>query len=173
VLFRSIKDHATLLDASARLAARHAGTPFRLHLIGDGPLRAELEARADAAGLADRVRFLGNRDDVAEQLGQLDGFVLSTTAAEGFGIVLIEALAAGVPVVASDVPACREVLRDGRLGTLVPPGDAGALARALEPYITGAPAASAPPLAEVEAAYGLQAMADGYLRVLDLAEPAR
>ncbi len=61
----------------------------------------------------------------------MDVFVFSTTAEEGLGIALIEAMAAGVPVVASDVPACREVLDNGALGVLVPPGDAAALAAAI------------------------------------------
>jgi glycosyltransferase involved in cell wall biosynthesis len=79
--------------------------------------------------------FLGRRDDIPELLGQADLFALSTTIAEGFGIVLAEALAAGLPVLASDVPACREVLDDGRAGLLLPPADPAAWARALEPLL--------------------------------------
>ena len=62
------------------------------------------------------------RRDVPELVGQLDLFVFATTSDEGLGIALIEAMAVGVPVVASDVGACREVLDDGALGLLVPPG---------------------------------------------------
>jgi glycosyltransferase involved in cell wall biosynthesis len=68
---------------------------------------------------------------VPEILGQSDIFVFSTTRQEGLGTVLLEAMAAGLPVIASDVPACREVLADGRWGALVAPGDAGALAAAV------------------------------------------
>jgi glycosyltransferase involved in cell wall biosynthesis len=75
------------------------------------------------------------RRDVPELLGQLDLFVFATTADEGQGIALVEAIAAGVPVVASDVGACREVLDDhgpgGALGLLVPPSDPAALADAI------------------------------------------
>ena len=72
------------------------------------------------------------RRDVPELVGQLDLFVFATTPDEGLGIALIEAMAVGVPVVASDVGACREVLDDGALGLLVPPGDPVALADAIE-----------------------------------------
>ena len=72
------------------------------------------------------------RRDVPELVGQLDLFVFATTPDEGLGIALIEAMAAGVPVVASDVGACREVLDDGALGLLVPPRDPVALADAIE-----------------------------------------
>jgi glycosyltransferase involved in cell wall biosynthesis len=68
-------------------------------------------------------------------LGKMDAFVLATTYDEGFGIVLIEALAAGVPVAASDVPACREVLENGSLGILFQPASADALATALRRLI--------------------------------------
>src|SRR5581483_4170091 len=77
------------------------------------------------------VTFLGSRRDVPSLLGQSDVFVFSTTREEGLGTVLIEALAAGLPVVASDVPACAEALEGGRWGRLVPPGDSAALAAAL------------------------------------------
>ena len=75
--------------------------------------------------------FWGPRSDVPELLGQMDVFAFSTTRDEGFGIALIEAMAAGLPVVASDVPACREVLDDGAAGILVPAGDPAPLAQAI------------------------------------------
>ena len=70
------------------------------------------------------MEFLGSRRDVPALLGQSDVFVFSTTKEEGLGTVLIEALAAGLPVVASDVPACREALEGGKWGALVPAADA-------------------------------------------------
>ena len=82
------------------------------------------------------------RRDVPELVGQLDLFVFATTPDEGLGIALIEAMAAGVPVVASDVGACREVLDDGALGLLVPPRDPAALADAIE-RVHDAPEAAA------------------------------
>lgn len=122
------KDHATLLRAFARLAARHEA---RLLLIGEGPLRAELEALARALGLAGRVAFAGLRDNPYPAMREADLFVLSS-AWEGFGNVLVEAMAVGTPVVATDCPdGPAEILEGGKWGRLVPPGDADALAAAM------------------------------------------
>jgi len=114
-----IKDHDTLLRAFA--AARQPG--WQLQLVGDGPERSRLEALALQNNLEPRDVFLGIRKDIPELLGQADLFALSTTSAEGFGIVLIEAMGAGLPIIASDVPACREVLRSGELGDLLIPSN--------------------------------------------------
>ena len=123
------KDHATLLRAVPRIVAGRPG--FRLSLVGGGSLRGELERLAAELNLGDAVRFEGTCTDVPERLGAADLFVLSTTPREGLGSVLLEALAAGLPVVATDVPACRETLAGGRWGDLVPPGDPAALATAI------------------------------------------
>jgi glycosyltransferase involved in cell wall biosynthesis len=77
------------------------------------------------------VHLLGRRSDIGELLGQSNLFVLSTTPQEGLGSVLIEAMAAGLPIVATDVPACREVLANGRYGVLAPPKNPQALADAI------------------------------------------
>lgn len=114
-----IKDQSTLIRAMASLIKR--GTDAELWLVGDGETRGALKSLARQLGIAEQVKLLGERADVAELLGQMDLFAFSTTADEGFGIALIEAMAAGVPVVASDVPACREVIGDA--GRLVPPGE--------------------------------------------------
>lgn len=119
----AIKDHALLLRALARLAPEAAVPAWELWLVGQGRKRAELEALASQLGIAGAVKFLGARDDVPELLGQCDLFAFCTTREEGFGIAMIEAMAAGVPVLASDVPACREVLRDGEDGMLVEASD--------------------------------------------------
>ena len=74
---------------------------------------------AGECGALASVRFFGARDDVPELLGRMDLFAFCTTRSEGFGIALVEAMAAGTPIVASDVPACREVLAAGRDGVLV------------------------------------------------------
>ena len=112
-------------------------------IVGDGPLRRELEAQARGAGLASRIRFLGALSPVqaAEVLGALDGLVLPsrTTRAwsEQFGRVLIEAMASGVPVVASASGAIPEVVGDA--GILVEEGDASSFARSIESVLfTGA-----------------------------------
>jgi glycosyltransferase involved in cell wall biosynthesis len=123
------KDHATALRAAGLV--RKSEPAFRLLLAGDGSLRAELEEQAVQLGLEGTVDFLGARTDVPELLGRADLFVFSTTSDEGWGTVLLEAMAAGLPVIASDVPACREVLAAGKYGTLVPPSDPEALAGAI------------------------------------------
>ena len=123
------KDQPTLIRAAGLLGRR--GLDCEVWLIGEGSRRRELETLIAAEDLRDRVRLLGMRRDVPELVGQLDLFVFATTPDEGLGIALIEAMAAGVPVVASDVGACREVLDDGALGLLVPPRDPVALADAI------------------------------------------
>ncbi|CAA2142094.1 GDP-mannose-dependent alpha-(1-2)-phosphatidylinositol mannosyltransferase [Hyphomicrobium sp. ghe19] len=125
----AIKDHDTLLQAFGLVRSRIPDC--RLWIVGDGALRGALEAKAHAYGIADSTKFLGDCADIPELLGQMDVYAFSTTRDEGFGIALVEAMAAGVAVVASDVPACREVLRDGEGGILVPPENAGELARAI------------------------------------------
>jgi glycosyltransferase involved in cell wall biosynthesis len=164
-----IKDHATLLRAFARLINAHPDTALELRLVGEGPLREALEKQASVLGIIGRVRFLGNCSDVPEQLGALDLFVLSTTRDEGFGIVLIEALSAGLPVIASDVPACREVLQGGLLGKLVTPDDLVALSDAITVHLTrwciGA-ARDTPDVQSVAAVYGLPAMTEAYWKML-------
>jgi glycosyltransferase involved in cell wall biosynthesis len=170
----AIKDHATLLEAVARLRGRtirSTGRTIELRLIGDGPLEARLRSQVRTLGLSASVLMLGASGEVPEHLGRADAFVLSTTAREGFGIALIEALAAGVPVIASDVPACREVLEDGRLGTLVPPGDPAALAEALGRLLDAAERADPPRLPALESVarrYGIERLHRDYAAVLGL-----
>jgi glycosyltransferase involved in cell wall biosynthesis len=127
------KDHATLLDALAILARR--GRALELHLAGDGPFRADLEQRARDRGVADRVRFLGYVSDLPALYASADVAVLATHF-EGFGLAVVEAMAAGRPVVATRVAAIPELIDDGVEGLLVPPRAAPALAAALESLLT-------------------------------------
>lgn len=112
-----------------------AGIDGSLAIVGDGPLRPSLEAHAADAGVAGRVRFLGALTD--EQVVALyhacDAFVLpSVTRAEAFGMVQLEAMACGKPVVCTDLPSgVPWVNRHGESGLVVPPGDAGALRSAM------------------------------------------
>ena len=131
-----IKDQATLLRAFA--AVRPPG--WQLQLVGEGPDRPRLEALASELGLDPAQVFLGRRSDIPELLGQADLFAFATTPAEGFGIALIEAIAAGLPVIASDVPACREVLKDGDAGQLLPAGDGEGWREALQALMASEPA---------------------------------
>jgi glycosyltransferase involved in cell wall biosynthesis len=114
-----------LLDAVALLE-----TPPRVLIAGDGPCRAELEARCERLGLTGRVRFLGHREDTACLLAACDALVLPSRA-EGLGVAALEAMACARPVVASRVGGLAELVHDGATGLLVPPGDPEALARAI------------------------------------------
>lgn len=123
-----VKDHKTLLRAFAALLKTR---PARLVLFGEGPLLGELEAESRVLGIASRVLLPGYVNEPAACYAAADLFVLSSTS-EGFGNVLIEAMAAGVPVVSTDAPhGPREILADGRYGALTPVGDADALAGAM------------------------------------------
>lgn len=100
-------------------------------LFGEDAYAAELRARVSERGLGDRVRFLGQRDDVARLMRAVDAVIHPSIAPEPFGRTLVEAMLVGVPVIASDAGAAAEILDRGAAGTLVPPGDAAALAEAV------------------------------------------
>lgn len=128
-----IKDHQTLIRAFQLLCNSYPET--QLWLVGDGEKRADLEKLVANLNLQDQVIFWGGRPDIPEMLGQMDIYAFSTTNEEGYGNAVIEAAAAGLPIVASDVSGCREVLGQGQAGILVPPGDAAALAKVLEDFL--------------------------------------
>ena len=129
-----LKGQDVFLDAAARIAARVP--PARFIVVGGEPYAtgagrgfgATLRARAQALGIAARVDFLGERDDAAAVIANLDVLVQASRGPEGLGRTILEAMACGVPVVAVDAWGPRELVADGRTGCLVPPGDAAALA---------------------------------------------
>ena len=120
------KDQPTLIRAAALL--KQQGQPVEVWLIGEGSRRSELEQLIDELEVGDCVRLLGSRRDVPALLSACDLFVFQALRDEGFGIALAEAMAARLPVVATDVGACREVLEAGRCGLLVPEQDPQAMA---------------------------------------------
>lgn len=122
-----LKRHDLMIQAVARLDPELG---IHLAIAGDGPLRAQLTALIDKLGCADRVRILGFRDDVPALLAGADGFVLASDT-EGLSCSILEAMAAGLPVVATDVGGNRELVTDGETGYLIPPDDVDALAVAL------------------------------------------
>jgi glycosyltransferase involved in cell wall biosynthesis len=121
------KDYATLLTAFERLA----NAPARLLIAGRGPLLEPLQEQVQQLGIPSQVTFLGVRDDVRELLAAADGFVLSS-AWEGMPNVIMEAQAAGKPVVATQVGGVAELVEDGASGFLVPPRDSHALSGAMQ-----------------------------------------
>ncbi len=119
------KDHPTLLRAFARVREQHPRA--RLAILGGGPLEQETRALADSLGLVDAVALPG-RTEIRDWLRRADVFV-HTSRWEGFGIVLLEAMLAGLPVVATRVSAVPEVVADGETGALVEAGDVEGVAR--------------------------------------------
>ena len=134
---RELKGHRYLIDACQRLLER--GVSFRCHLIGDGPLRPQIESQIASSNLQHCVFVHGGltRPDVMATLAASDVAVLASVKTssgrwEGIPVALMEAMAAGLPVVASATSGIPELVQDGRSGTLVPPEDAVAIADALE-----------------------------------------
>ncbi len=123
-------------------AFHKVATESAAHLViaGDGPLRAALEAEARTLGIAERVHFLGWRKDVPHLMAALDVFLLPSLW-EGFGLVLLEAMAQQTPIVASAVSAIPEIVIDGQTGLLAPPRDMDALAGALRTLLDDIPLA--------------------------------
>jgi len=127
-----VKNHRLFLDAAARVAERHPEARFLV--VGDGPLRTDLEQHARKIGLAGRVIFTGWRHDLPVIYEGLDLLVVSSVN-EGTPVSAIEAMAAGCPVVATRVGGLPDLVDDGRTGQLVPPGDAEVLAHAISTLV--------------------------------------
>ena len=129
-VMRADKGHRDLIDAFHRIAATFPNA--HLVLVGEGqPLAGQLQAQAQALGLAPRVHFTGRRDDIGNVLMAFDVFALPTLR-EALGTVFIEAAAMGLPVVGTNVGGVPETMQAGVTGLLVPPADPEALAGALE-----------------------------------------
>jgi glycosyltransferase involved in cell wall biosynthesis len=120
-----LRDQRTLLHAFARLAGEVADCG--LLLVGDGPLRLELERTAHELNIAERINFLGYSDAVGDLLSAMDIYV-NPARGEGFGIAVVEAMLAELPVVLADGGSHPELIEDGESGLLYPAGDAEALA---------------------------------------------
>jgi len=155
------KDFATLLRAVAQVRAQR---PVRLLLLGDGPERPALEALATELGIERDVRFAGRVANAPAYMAAASVLALSS-AWEGFGRVLVEALAVGCPVVSTDCPSGpREILEDGTFGPLVPVGDAAALGAAIASVIDRPPDPSI--LAKRASDFTLEHGVQRYLEVL-------
>ncbi|MFQ5539515.1 MAG: glycosyltransferase [Candidatus Binatia bacterium] len=122
------KGHSFFLDAWARILDK---CPDAIALlVGDGPLKEDVEAKVDAIGLSESARFLGTRHDIPELLALMD-ILVHPSLEEGFSNAILEAMAAGKPVVATDVGGNPEAVIHGETGLLVPPRDPAALADAV------------------------------------------
>jgi len=123
-----------LLEAAAAIASE--GRPIKLIFVGDGPEKEGLVNGAEKLGIRDRAIFTGIRRDVERLYAAMDVFVLPSTCDEAFGMVIIEAMAMGKPVIGTEVGGIPELISDGKNGLLVPPGDAKALSAAIRKYLT-------------------------------------
>jgi glycosyltransferase involved in cell wall biosynthesis len=122
---QEVKGHRFLIEASAAVLRGRADVHFVL--VGDGPLRSEIEHQAATLGIADHVHLLGDRTDVSRLISGFDLVVLASLH-EGLPNAVMEAMTAGVPVVATSVGGTKELIADGETGYLVPPANSAALA---------------------------------------------
>jgi glycosyltransferase involved in cell wall biosynthesis len=159
---RPEKGHDVLLGAATDVLDSFPDSVFEL--VGDGQERGRLEAAAAALGISQSISFSGHCDDVTARLDAADIFVLPSRS-EAFPNALLEAMTAGLPVVASRVGGVLEVVRDGETGLLVPPDDPGALGATLrrliaDPALAGRLGAAAH--ADVSARYSFDRMVAGF-----------
>jgi sugar transferase (PEP-CTERM/EpsH1 system associated) len=133
--FSAIKDPLNLVEAFIRVraASSSAAESLRLVMIGDGELRAQALARLEQAGAAAAAWLPGSRNDIPSLMRSMDIFVLGSLR-EGISNTVLEAMASGLPIIASDTGGNVELIARGETGALVPPGDAAALAAAIGVY---------------------------------------
>lgn len=166
-----VKDFKTLVAAFVQLVEQKIPGHERLRLliVGDGPTRKDCQQRLDAAGVADRAWLPGERNDIAQLMRTMDLFVLPSLA-EGSSNTILEAMASGLPVVATSVGGNAELVKPGMTGMLVPPSEPDRMAAAIADYCRLPDMASrhgTRARSQVIASHSLPAMARGYLAVYD------
>lgn len=168
-----VKNWPVLLQAFARVRRRHPGA--HLVLVGDGPDKAASEAVVRALDIGTAVRFVGHSNDVPAWLACMDVFALPSST-EAASNALLEAMAVGLPAVATDAGGTPELVDAGVTGQLVPPTDVAALAETLAAYCEDGPlrlAHGAAGRRRVEQRFSMHAMASGYTDVYRRALRAR
>ena len=168
---QAVKDHQCMVTAFAQLRKRSPDLSHRLRLviIGDGPCNAALHQQVRALGLQDVVWLPGSRDDIALLMRHLSVFVMSSIA-EGTPMTILEAMASGLPVVATQVGGIPEVVQPNHSGMLVPAQDPQALANAMAIYCTQPALArqhGAQGRAQVEAHFSIKTTVAAYLALYD------
>ena len=168
---QAVKDQLTLARAFVLLLQMvpQAGQPLRLVMVGDGPLREQVADILDQAGAGALAWLAGERDDVPRIMRGLDLFVLPSLA-EGISNTILEAMASGLPVVATAVGGNPELVDEGRTGTLVPPADPQAMAQAMLRYYADAAECrrqGREARRTAERRFGMTAMTNGYLAIYD------
>jgi glycosyltransferase involved in cell wall biosynthesis len=163
------KGFAALIEAARILDTRRV--PFRMEIVGDGPERARLEELITRHGVAHKVTLAGGRDDARRLIASCDVFVLPSLR-EGLPLVVLEALHAGRPIIASDLDGLRGVLEDGDNALLVDPGSPAALASAVEKLLadrTVARAIARKGRASARSRFSIEQAAQSYLDVYEAA----
>jgi glycosyltransferase involved in cell wall biosynthesis len=166
------KGLATLVDATPTILESHATA--QIAIWGEGPDRQRLQARASELGVAHAVHFLGLCADPTAALGSAEVFVHAALA-EAFPYVILEAMSAGVPIVASDVGGVGEAVIDGHSGVLVPPGHSASLAQAVVELLDDSQRRremGANALARFEDRFTMERMLDGTVSVYGEIAPA-
>lgn len=168
---QTVKDQTTLARAFIRalVIAPELKDSLRLVMIGDGPLRAQSQTLLEEAGCAQLAWLPGERNDVPEILRGLDCFVLPSLA-EGVSNTILEAMASGLPVIATDVGGNSELVDTGRSGVLVSAGDVEAMAQKIVSYANDhamARSAGQEGRAAVERQYSMAAMVQQYQGLYD------
>ena len=168
---QTVKDQTLLARAFIRALelAPELKPRLRLVMVGDGPLRSEAQGLLDAAGLADLAWLPGERHDVPDVLRGLDCFVLPSLA-EGISNTILEAMASGLPVIATRVGGNPELVVEGRTGEQVPASDPDAMAQAIVGYANRpeqARAAGQAGRAQIEQRFSMEAMVGAYRRLYD------
>jgi sugar transferase (PEP-CTERM/EpsH1 system associated) len=166
-----VKDQATLLRAFASLRDSHPALwpQLRLALVGDGPLAGELRALVAGLGIVNQTWLAGARDDVPQLLASFDMFVLPSLS-EGISNTILEAMACGVPVLATAVGGNIELVHDGQDGRLFQPGDVAGLAGLLATYGADAALRKAQGAAARQGAlarFSMESMVNNYMAVYD------
>lgn len=159
-----VKDYPTLVRAFIEAAARPGGERLRLVIVGDGGERAVCQALLDQAGVADRAWLPGERRDIPELMRAFDLFVLPSLG-EGVSNTILEAMACGLPIVATAVGGTPELVEEGVNGRLFPPGDVQALAGHVADYAAHAALRDAHGSAsrqKIEASFSIEAMVAAY-----------
>ena len=165
-VFRPEKNHVQLVEAIARL--RRRGIPASALLIGDGPTRAHVEARARGTGVAEHVVVTGFQQDVRPLLGACDAVALCSASVETFSLAALEAMALARPVIHAELGGAAEMVRSGESGFLFPVGDTAALVARLAALAADGQCARMGAAARktVEARFSERAMVDRYEAVL-------
>ena len=168
---QEVKDQVTLARAFVRLVQIMPGAKERVRLvmIGEGPLRHRVRGLLAEAGLERHAWLPGKRDDVARIMRSFDLFVLPSLA-EGISNTILEAMATGLPVLATAVGGNRELVREGETGTLVPRDDPESMATALRAYAESGELGRRQGKAArraIENEFGMDAMVDGYMKIYE------